>query len=252
MRGTVAALAAASQPDGLGWGVVAAGTWTRNLGLYDLARAGSGACIATWSVAPAAKEAGVGGRGVVQTVWSPCGRYLLINERGANGLLVYDVRGRHRLLACLEGRSGETNQRLSCDVFRGSEETGGFEVWAGTKDGGVVLWEGVGNCDGGVAPSWEWKVHGSAVGSTAMHMSGSVVATCSGSWKIADEDYYSSDISGSSDSSDESDSDEASGLRSKPKPRIVVQETSLKVWSIGPSDSPQVERRAPDEQESEP
>lgn len=252
MRGTVAALAAQpSAPDGagLGGGLLAAGTWTRCLGLYDVARAGG--CAATWSVAGAAGEAGVGGKGVVQVAWSPCGRYLVVNERGARGLLVYDVRGTHRLLAWLDGRDGETNQRLSCDVFPGSEGNGAFEVWAGTKDGGVVVWDGVGNQEGAVLPSWDWKAHGSAVGSAAMHMSGSVVATCSGSWKIVDEEEdYSLD--GSNESSEESSSEGSTAARSSSKPRVVVQETSLKVWSVGPSDLSHTERRSRDEGEAEP
>lgn len=247
MRGTVAALAA--QPVAAaaeGWwdaaGLVAAGTWTRSLGLYDLMRAG-GECVATWSVAGAAREGGIGGKGVVQVVWSPCGRYLVVNERGATGLLVYDVRGMRRLLACLEGRNGTTNQRLSCDVYRGTEGTGGFEVWAGAKDGGVVVWEGVGNQEGGVAPSWDWKAHDAAVGSAAMHMSGSVVATCSGSWKIVDDEDESSD-------GDESGSETSSSTRRSPKPRVVVPETSLKIWSIEPSEPSLTERGSGDEEES--
>ncbi|KAK4237335.1 hypothetical protein C8A03DRAFT_34708 [Achaetomium macrosporum] len=245
MRGTVSALAAqpttiaaadGGEAGGWGWGgggggLLAAGTWTRSLGLYDVMR--SGECVATWSVAGAASEEGprVGGKGVLQTLWSPCGRYLVVNERGATGLLVYDLRGTHRLLGWLEGRDGRTNQRLSCDVFPGTERVGGFEVWAGTKDGRVVAWEGVGNQEGAVTPSWDWEAHGSAVGATAMHMSGSVVATCSGSWNIVDEDEEES----SSDSSDESGSEASTTRQSCWKPRVVVQETSLKVWSLGAS-----------------
>ncbi|AEO60885.1 hypothetical protein MYCTH_2310589 [Thermothelomyces thermophilus ATCC 42464] len=248
MRGMVSALAAqpvSSAVDdgggggagwGWGWGLLAAGTWTRNLGVYDLVR--SGDCVATWSVEGAAKEAGIGGRGVMQTLWSPCGRYLLVNERAATGLLVYDLRGTHRLLGVLEGRDGTTNQRLSCDVFPGSERTGGFEVWAGTKDGAVVAWEGVGNQEGAVQPTWTWKAHGSAVGATAMHMSGSVVATCSGAWTFVGGD--------SSDSSEESGSEASTARRGSSKPRIAVKETSLKVWSLDSSFSSQSEEAVMD------
>jgi hypothetical protein len=205
-------------------------------------------------VAGAAREAGLGGKGVLQTVWSPCGKYLVVNERSATGLLVYDLRATHKLLASLEGRDGTTNQRLSCDVFPGSEGTGGFEVWAGAKDGGVVVWEGVGNQDGGVKPSWGWKAHESAVGATAMHMSGSVVATCSGAWRIVDQDEDgSSDSSDSTDSSDESGSEsEASTSRQwSPKPPIIVEETSLKIWSLGSSNPSQAERESLGEDDTE-
>ncbi|KAK3954475.1 WD40-repeat-containing domain protein [Pseudoneurospora amorphoporcata] len=256
MKGTVSALA--MQPLGLGdyggggGNVVAAGTWTRNLGLYDLHRAG--ACVATWNVSQAASLAKIGGRGVLQTVWSPCGRYLVVNERESKGLLVYDLRGTHRLLACLNGRDGQTNQRLSSDVFPGTnEEVGGFEVWAGARDGKVVVWEGVGMSEGSVEMSYDFEVgaRGSAVGGTAMHMSGSVLATCSGSWKFPDdEDDESSGSKSESESSSKSDDVESgtssseSGSeedesrtsrqqrgRARP-PQAVVEETSLKIWSI--------------------
>ncbi|KAK0663029.1 hypothetical protein QBC41DRAFT_381507 [Cercophora samala] len=229
MRGTVSALGL--QPtngeETEGGGILAAGTWTRWVGLYDVYRSGS--VIANFSVKPGAdNEAKIKGKGVVQTVWSPCGRYLVVNERGSEGLLVYDVRGTHQLLGWLGGRDGTTNQRLSLDVFPGQNDQG-FEVWAGTKNGTVVMYEGVGMAEGEVRPTWEWGVNNgeSAVGATAMHSSGSVLATCSGSWKVADDD--SSDESSSDDSDTDSEDD------SPKKPAFVVEETSLKVWSIDAS-----------------
>ncbi|KAK0743610.1 WD40-repeat-containing domain protein [Schizothecium vesticola] len=246
MRGTVAALAVQPDPAGL----IAAGTWTRHLALYDLQRAGT--CVATWGVAAAAAEAGVGGRGVVQTVWSPCGRYLVVNERGAGGLLVYDLRGANRLVAWLVGREGDTNQRLSCDVFPGTEAVGGFEVWAGTKDGGVVVWEGVGMKEGAVPPSWEWEAHGSAVGSVAMHASGSVLATCSGSWMIKEEEGGTSSSGSDGSGSDESSSSSRSSSSGRVgyKSPFVVEETSLKVWSIGAGNAPERDR-TPEKEDTE-
>ena len=231
MRGTVAALAAQVREQGDA-GLVAAGTWTRSLGLYDLQRAGE--CVATWNVAAAAMEAEIGGKGIVQSLWSSCGRYLLVNERGASGLLLYDLRGTNKLLAYLQGRNGDTNQRLSCDIFPGTDAVGGFEVWAGTANGRTVVWEGVGRQDGAVLPSWSWKGHESAVGSAAMHMSGSVVATCSGAWKIIDEEDTSN-----SDSSEVSASEtETSEIGNSTSP-FVVEETTLKVWSLGSGSSPE-------------
>ncbi len=202
MRGTVSALAA--QPDS---GLVAAGTWTRWVGLYDLARGGE--CAATWSVAEAADRA-VGGKGILQTIWSPCGRYLVINERKSTGLLVYDVRVTGQVLGWLAGRAADTHQRLTCDVDTGVAESGGFEVWAGTQDGTVVVWEGVGDREGAVERSWDWQAHdpAAAVGSTAMHSSGSVVATCSGSWSIPDGDEDS-------------------------MVKTTSNDASLRIWSLG-------------------
>jgi len=151
MRGTVSALAA--QPPDLA--LVAAGTWTRWVGLYDLARSAS--CAATWSIAGAAAAVSSAagndsGRGILQALWSPCGRYLVLNERKASGLLVYDVRVTGKVLCFLAGRPGDTNQRLSADVFpsAGGGGEGLFEVWAGARDGLVVVGVGGGVWDGAV------------------------------------------------------------------------------------------------------
>ncbi|KAK4161050.1 hypothetical protein QBC43DRAFT_358709 [Cladorrhinum sp. PSN259] len=255
MRGTVSSMALQSAGQE---GLLAAGTWTRWIGLYDLTRAGN-CVVANWGVKGAADETGIEGKGIVQTVWSPCGRYLVVNERGSGGMLVYDLRGTNKLLGVLKGRDGYTNQRLSCDVFPGTEEKGGFEVWAGTREGGVVVYEGVGMSEGDLEPVWGLRAaHGSAVGSAAMHLSGSVLATCSGSWAIVDESGSESESDSGSESGSDEDSDEESGgsesesesesesgseasltvKRPKSgKSRIVVGETSLKVWSIGPSSS---------------
>ncbi|KAL1843062.1 hypothetical protein VTJ49DRAFT_3197 [Mycothermus thermophilus] len=287
MRGTVSALSLTPGSESQGQltttttGLLAAGTWTRHMGLYDIGR--SNQCVATWSVADAATSAfgvDIGGKGVMQTAWSPCGRYLLVNERCSTGLLVYDVRYAHRLLAVLEGRGAMTNQRLSCDVLPGLERVGGFEVWAGTAEGGVVVYEGVGNGEGAVEPSWKWRAHGSAVGATVVHPSGSVVATCGGSWKFREEEEEekdsedssededgseSSDGTSGSESGSESSEDESGSENSKDesgsqsssdkpgsethlaprksqvavnkttrmrKPKIYLDETSLKIWSI--------------------
>jgi hypothetical protein len=247
MRGSVSALAVSPAE---GTGLVAAGTWTRWVGLYDLARAGG--CAANWCVAAAAggegpgrRGGGVGGSGILQTIWSPCGRYLVINERRSSGLLVYDVRVTGKALGWLEGRNADTQQRMTCDVFPGADDRGGFEVWAGAKDGMVKVWEGVGNEEGYVRASRNWQAHGSTVGSTAMHLSGSVVATCSGSWTI-EEDGGQSDDSENSDSDTSSNDDSCSavsssissgsggeGIRDPSKPRLKVEGGTLKIWSIG-------------------
>lgn len=259
MRGTVSALTAQTTADGAPTGLLAAGTWTRWVGLYDMAR--SGECTATWSIAEAAASVvhntdpapppplpplpppppagadqqrrrcpakgtsptgtthavkGIGGAGIMQTAWSPCGRYLLLNERQSTGLLVYDVRGTNKVLGVLAGRDARTQQRLRCDVFPGlAGGGGGFEVWAGARDGTVQVWEGVGRREGCQWPSWAFSVAdgagGSAapgVGSVALHHSGSVVATCAGSLAC--------------------DAPWTEGRR-------LLEGSSLKLWSIGAS-----------------
>ncbi|EJT78640.1 hypothetical protein GGTG_03739 [Gaeumannomyces tritici R3-111a-1] len=206
MKGTVSALAA--QPD---TSLVAAGTWTRWVGLYDLSRADSCA------------------------IWSPCGRYLVLNERRSTSLAVYDVRVTGRLLSRLVDRDADTNQCLGCDVFASPAGEGAdgsiFEIWAGTRDGRVLAWDAVGGhaSDGGEerlsSHTWEWQAHGtaSAVGSTALHPGGSVLATCAGSWEVVVDE---------SDSED-SDADGVAGRRIRRPALRTSDDTSLRIWSIG-------------------
>ncbi|RFU75906.1 wd repeat-containing 79 [Trichoderma arundinaceum] len=221
MKGTVAALAASPPADVNGHGsILAAGTWTRWMGTYDLHR--TDRVVANWSIADADQKSfrvSLGGQGIVQTAWSPCGRYLVVNERQADGLLVYDIRGTGQLLAVLKGRTSTTQQRLHFDIFPG--ETG-FEVWAGTQAGSVAVWEGVGMQNDVVEPAWAWKAHDSPIGSTIVHSSGSVAATCSGGWGYPREDEVEAEPSGARTAIDDN------FHRSR-----IFDESSLKVWSIG-------------------
>ncbi|KJZ79177.1 hypothetical protein HIM_01328 [Hirsutella minnesotensis 3608] len=218
MKGTVAALAT-SPVDTSGASLVAAGTRTRWIGLYDLNR--SSHCVANWSLSHAGEGEGefafdCTGQGIVQLLWSSCGRYLVVNERQSNDLLVYDIRGSGKLLSALEGRKATTQQRLSCDVYQGAGNNG-FEVWAGSQDGSVLVWEDVGMQYGVVQSSWTWKAHESPVGSVAMHSCGSVAATCSGAWEHASEGAI-----------------ESFGIgRQARRGNKTMAESSLKVWSIG-------------------
>ncbi|UKZ54226.1 hypothetical protein TrVGV298_008033 [Trichoderma virens] len=221
MKGTVAALASSPPADVNGHGsILAAGTWTRWMGTYDLHR--SDRVVANWSIADADQKAfriSLGGQGIVQTAWSPCGRYLVVNERQADGLLVYDIRGTGQLLAVLKGRRSTTQQRLHFDVFPG--ETG-FEVWAGTQDGVVAVWEGVGMRNDAIDPSWTWKAHDSPIGSTIVHSSGSVAATCSGGWGYPREQDMDTAFTGP-----------GSTLDGNHHHSRIFDESSLKIWSVG-------------------
>jgi WD40 repeat protein len=215
MKGHISALAS-TIPDEHGCSIVAAGTRTRWIGMYDIHRTEK--AIANWSISGTdglSPDMDTGGRGVVQLVWSPCGRYLVVNERRAGGLLVYDIRGSGKLLGVLGGRTLNTQQRLTCDVFAGDQyHSNSFEVWAGAEDGTVLVWDHVGKDEGLTPSSWEWKAHSSPVGSTALHSSGSVVATCSGGWA------YPGEIS---------ENDEPNAK--------VLEESSLKLWGISSVDA---------------
>ncbi|KAI1279176.1 hypothetical protein F5Y07DRAFT_51173 [Xylaria sp. FL0933] len=264
MRGIVSALGGQPVDAGNGAGLVAAGTWTRWVGLYDFAQAGE--CVATWGIATAVQETarcgntngdkddgqsedfhGIGGDGITQTIWSPCGRYLVISERKSRGALIYDVRVTGKLLGRLTGRDALGNQRVACDVYPGTDDGSGFELWSGSSSGMVKVWEGVGSLEGPHAPAWEWAAHQSTVGSACLHPSGTVVATCAGAWEfpsddddLADYSSLGSSTQSSSDDLEKDSGDSQSGSESEPDsegghlPWMCRRnkESSLKLWSI--------------------
>lgn len=215
MKGTVSALAS-SPLDANGSAIMAAGTWTRWVGLYDLHRTDK--VVANWSVANATDDVSgtpIGGQGISQTRWSPCGRYLILNERNANGLLLYDIRVTGQLLSILKGRKAQTQQKMTCDVFPSGDV--GFEVWSGTQDGSVAVWEGVGlHSEYGMEPSWTWEAHQAPVGSTVLHSTGSVAATCSGGWEYTTA----------------CESDEETTSTRPPLQYSILEESALKIWSL--------------------
>lgn len=139
--------------------ILAAGTFTRSVGLYD--SAGQGDCIAVFSVAegpeqPSGAEPDIGGSGITQVRWSPCARYLYVAERKSDGILVYDIRVAGKKLGCLQGRRADTNQRLGVDVV---PTQSGHEIWAGGTDGGVRIWANPWEVEGVKSPSWGWTAH---------------------------------------------------------------------------------------------
>jgi WD40 repeat protein len=233
MRGIISCLSLQPRELSSATALLAAGTWTRWIGLYDAG--GLGGTVANWSIASAADStAKICGGGISQTLWSPCGRYLYVVERKSRGILVYDVRVTGRLVGWLEGRAAETNQRLGVDIFsaaqgqiKGADQT---EMWAGDVDGVVRVWKWSGFSDEGgevgLTPEKEWRAHESAVSGVATHPSGTVVATCSGQRQ---------EVNGFGDESD-SDSDDSSeefeALVPNTKKREILPDSSMKIWGI--------------------
>jgi hypothetical protein len=196
MKGIVSSMAENPAGDG----ILAAGTFTRHVGLY--AAHGSGDTIATFSVADTDADQDIGGKGITQVLWSPCGRYLYVVERMSDGVLVYDIRVTGQLVGWLKGRKAVTNQRMKVDVVAGSE-SGPPELWAGGTDGVVRMWTDPSTASEGTMPAWEMQAHSSkssqrnpflgcatqdidgifildAVSSAVVHPMGGIIATCSG------------------------------------------------------------------------
>ena len=146
MKGIVSALAMSPE------GILAAGTFGRWLGLYD--SGGRGGTAGVFEVGKMNQdEDGVAeGTGITQLLWSSCGRYLCVVERGSLGIGVWDIRNTGTRVSWLRGRQGRTMQRLSVDIM-------GSEIWCGGKDGVVRVWEGVGNHEGLVDPVYEFRAH---------------------------------------------------------------------------------------------
>ncbi|OJJ44962.1 hypothetical protein ASPZODRAFT_153311 [Penicilliopsis zonata CBS 506.65] len=204
MKGIVSALAVSPTEDSL----LAAGTFTRHVGLYG--SNGSGEMLGTFSIAKTDADRQIGGRGVTQICWSPCGRYLYIAERKSDGVLVYDIRVTGQLMAWLRGRKAFTNQRMKIDIVPSGED-GSHEIWAGGTDGFMRVWKDPALSVGAKDPDWEWRVHDDAVTSAAFHPQGNVAATCSGQRR--NQDFEMADGNGEDEQYGQGDN-------------------SLKVWSL--------------------
>ncbi|EXJ68724.1 uncharacterized protein A1O5_08518 [Cladophialophora psammophila CBS 110553] len=179
MRGIVSALSL--EPSS---GILAAGTYTRYVGLYD--SLGQGNCVGVFSVKGTSADLQIGGGGITQLLWSPCGRYLYIAERKSNGIMLYDIRKTGQLMAWLEGRAAMTNQRLGIDLV-GTGDQGGHEVWAGGLDGLFRMWKDPYEKEGSVSYNFEFQGHDDAISSVVVHHSGGVLATSSGQRHLAAE-----------------------------------------------------------------
>lgn len=151
MRGIVSALAIDPQ-----YNIMAAATLTRHIGLYDAG--GEGQCVGVFSVQGTAADEVIGGRGITQVLWSPCGRYLYIAERKSDGVMFYDIRKTGQLLGWVEGRRAGTNQRLHIDLGA-SDQSVNHNVWAGGTDGVVRGWTKPYMSEGAVSSTLAYKVH---------------------------------------------------------------------------------------------
>lgn len=230
MTGILSALAIEEQS-----GVLAAGTFSRHIGLYD--SRGQGDCIGVFCVEGTEADLQIGGSGVTQVIWSPCGRYLYVVERKSEGAMIYDIRKTGQLLGWLEGRKAVTNQRLGVHVASPSE-LASQEVWAGATDGRIRVWRNPHKSEGAQKVSFEWHGHNGTsqesnshehtanhlpapVSSAVLHPSTSVLASCSGA-KVYSDVY------------DEPSGSMATGTSTSTKTSTTrpFSDNSLKIWAL--------------------
>lgn len=197
-KGHISALAVSPPTAASAEGLLAAGSRTRYVGIYD---AVSGAEVTHFSL-PGTRDgkklrdetlAPMMGDGVSSLKWSPCGRYLYVAERDSDALLIYDVRSFSMALGYCMGRRAWTKQKLGFDVWNAGTspydvETLAHEVWAGGTDGNIRVWkdpylkEGAVEADEVVAVDEEEM----PVVSMLVHASGSLAVAARGMLSVAD------------------------------------------------------------------
>lgn len=195
-KGHVSALAVSPPTSESAEGLLAAGSRTRHVGLYD---ALSGAEVTHFSL-PGTRDGRklrdeglkpVMGDGVSGLKWSPCGRYLYVAERDSDAILIYDVRSFSMALGYCKGRRAKTKQKLGFDVWNAGAspyvvDSIAHEMWAGGTDGKIRIWkdpylkEGAVEADEVVAVGEEVM----PVASTLVHASGSLAVTARGTLSV--------------------------------------------------------------------
>lgn len=146
LTGYISSLAISSR------GVLAAGTFNRQIALYD--GEGQGDLITSFPLYNDIHSQGaprLKGAGITQLTWSDDGIYLFVAERQSDVVQIFDMRAPAHRLGWLEGRQARTSQRLSFDLCQRPERPG-VDVWAGGTDGVVKAWIDVTSKEGAIKP----------------------------------------------------------------------------------------------------
>lgn len=174
-------------------GILAAGTWSRFIGLYEAQ--GSGEQITQFPLPGtvdrqkvwAEQRGGLYGNGVSQLKWSPCGKYLYIAERTSDALFIYDVRNFSMCLGHCIGRNAVTTQKLGFDIWSVGDAAASHEVWAGGIDGSIRVWRDPHLAQGAVKADEVLPVGDVPVSSTLVHPTGSLAIAASGHYEMDGE-----------------------------------------------------------------
>jgi WD40 repeat protein len=184
-KGDVSALA----PSNGSGHVLAAGTRTRCVGLYDavssqeithftLPGTSYGQKMETENLQD------VIGEGVTQLQWSPDGTYLYVAERTSDALLIYDVRKFGLALAHCAGRKALTRQKMGFDVWAQGDPGDNHEIWAGGTDGCARVWRYPYAKEGAVEADEVISVGDDPVSNVLVHPSGHAAVAAKGRYKV--------------------------------------------------------------------
>ncbi|KAK8156765.1 WD40-repeat-containing domain protein [Phyllosticta citribraziliensis] len=198
-------------------GLLAAGTFARNIGIF--ADDGAGECITSFSLSNGRRSDGTDA-GVSMVRWCPSGSYLYAAELNSDRIHMYDIRHTGRSLGALVGRRGNSSQRIDFDIAPRTDGTGnwdGYNVVSGGTDGVVRVWENPHEKRDQIEHTYEWQAHEETVCGIAVNPWYPMLATSAGHWRWSQEDEYESDGDDHSDSfdscsdseSDDSESDDS-------------------------------------------
>lgn len=190
-KGVISALSISPSSSTSRTGILAAGSRTRYIGLYDAE--GSGEEITHFSLPGQVngrkvfgneEERRLLGTGVSQLKWSACGKYLFVAERMSDVLLIYDIRKFERGLGYCTGRKAMTTKRMGFDVWSAGDAYGqdnvAHEIWAGGTDGRIRVWKDPHLKEGAVEADEVVKVSDAPIASTLVHPCGSLAVAASG------------------------------------------------------------------------
>lgn len=145
MKGIVSALSISHER-----GILAAGTYSRKVALYD--HEGCGSAIAIFPTASESGNSQSEPGGVTDVKWSVCGTYIIVSERNQDTVGVWDVRKLYAKVATLKGRDARTAQRLGFELVQ--DKNGKEAVMAGSKNGCVQKW----TLHEDESPNWQMKI----------------------------------------------------------------------------------------------
>ncbi|KAI8936226.1 hypothetical protein NX059_006652 [Plenodomus lindquistii] len=196
-KGSITALSLSPPSHSHNNGLLAAGSRTRYIGIYDATGGVESTSFALPGTLTAQRHlrpanlTHVMGDGVTALHWSPCGKYLYVAERNADVLLIYDVRNFSLGLAYCTGRKADTKQKLGFEVWDAGGRNGeavAHEVWAGGRDGCVRVWRDPWVREGAVEPDEVVRVGGMPVVGALVSGGGEVAVAACGKVVVGGQD----------------------------------------------------------------